>query len=137
MKSIRSDPLAAKCRRAFAAHKQAALLDARTLDYDAADLLALARQSPQCAYCRMPLLYSFEFDHRVPRARTVQAHKLANVCCCCPDCNRAKGQLDAEEFHRLLTLFADFDPRARTDALRRLKAGGMRYAASRRTRPQP
>lgn len=120
--------LRSKCASAFRRHRKAAAKDMRTLDYTAADLIDLARRSQQCAYCRMPLSFAFEFDHMTPVARTPQAHRLANICCICPDCNRMKGGgMDAEEFCRLLALLRTFHPAALTDVRLRLIAGGRRY----------
>lgn len=124
-----------KCRVAYQHHRQLALKDHCSLDYAAADLVALAKRCRQCFYCRMPLSFGFEFDHVIPIARSVQAHRKANIVCCCSSCNALKGQLDGEEFVRLLRLLEDMDPRSAADVRRRLIAGGKRYAASRRRGP--
>lgn len=122
-----------KCRQSFAAHRKIAARDFVKLDYGPADLIDLARASPTCFYCRSPLSFGFQFDHRTPIARTPQAHKLANLAVSCSGCNLAKGQMDAEEFARLLQLLGGFHPSASADALARLRAGGSRYSRSRGT----
>jgi hypothetical protein len=75
----------------------------------------------------MPLSFGFEFDHVLPIARTAQAHRLENIVCACATCNQMKGQLDGDEFLRLLRLLDGMDPRAAADVRRRLLAGGRRY----------
>lgn len=125
-----------KARTAFQHHREWAARDHVTLKYGAADLLKLAKEAQQCHYCKMPLSFGFEYDHVIPIARTPQAHRLANIVCCCADCNRMKGGgMDGEEFVRLLRLLENMDPRSAADVRRRLIAGGKRYAASRKRRP--
>lgn len=107
-----ADALRVKRRRALSSHRQAAKKELRTLDYDLADLIDLAKRSSQWFYCGIPLSFGFEFDHKTLIARTPQSHRLANLCCACGDCNRAKGGgMDAEEFSGLLALLEFFDPR--------------------------
>lgn len=124
-----------KARTAFGHHREWAARDHVALKYDAGDLLKLAKEAQQCHYCKMPLSFGFEYDHVIPIARTPQAHGLANIVCCCSSCNAMKGQMDGEEFARLLRLLLDMDPRSAADVRRRLIAGGRRYAASRKRRP--
>jgi hypothetical protein len=117
-----------RCRRILADHKRRAARDAKILDYGLADLVKLVRESPQCYYCRMPVGWDFQVDHKVPSPRTVQAHSRNNLVVACSGYNGAKGMMDAEEFHRLLQLLSSFHPQAAQDVLRRLRAGGRRYA---------
>jgi 5-methylcytosine-specific restriction endonuclease McrA len=93
--------------------------------------VALVRASPLCFYCKTPVPFDWQLDHRTPTARTPRAHALANLCVACSGCNSAKGQMDAEEFARLLQLVAGFHPAAAVDVLRRLRAGGRRYQSGR------
>ncbi|MGH7169210.1 MAG: HNH endonuclease [Gemmataceae bacterium] len=128
-----ADTLRGKCRRALASHRQWAARDGKTLDYDLGDLLALAAASPQCGYCRMPLSFAFNFDHRTPIARGGR-HALDNLAVCCGRCNAIKGQLTEGEYRGLLRVLECFHPAARADVERRLIAGGARYSGSRRGR---
>lgn len=116
-----------RCRQALQDHRRKAKVDMIRLDYGLADLVVLVKDSPTCFYCRCPLDFTFQFDHKTPIARTPQAHTLRNLAVVCAPCNAAKGQLDAEEYRRLLSLLDGFHPAARADVLRRLKAGGKRY----------
>jgi hypothetical protein len=68
------------------------------------------------------------FDHRTPTSRVVD-YRLGNVACCCTVCNEAKGLLTADEFSQLLALLRTWHPRAGSDVLARLRAGGRRYEA--------
>lgn len=55
----------------------------------------------KCAYCGTPLdAMSFRVDHIVPVSRGGILF-LTNLACCCDECNRAKGELTAEEFAAL------------------------------------
>ncbi len=124
-----------KCRTAFHHQSEAAGKDHLTLAYSASDLFELAKASPQCFYCRVPLSFGFEFDHFTPVARTSQAHRLGNIVCACSSCNAIKGQMDGEEFTRFLQFLDGMDPRSAADIRRRLIAGGKRYSTSRQRRP--
>jgi 5-methylcytosine-specific restriction endonuclease McrA len=126
-----------RCRQALSSHRKRAEADHVKLAYGLAELLAVARATTQCVYCHAPLSFGFHFDHRAPVARTTQAHRIENLVCCCADCNMLKGQMDGEEFRRLLSLLAGFHPQAATDVRRRMIAGGARYAASRRRTTSP
>ena len=125
-----------KCRMAFQHQSEAAAKEHLRLPYTASDLFELAKASPQCRYCLAVLSFGFEFDHFTPIARTPQAHRLDNICCACPDCNRLKGGgMDGEEFTRFLRVLDGMDPRSAADIRRRLIAGSKRYATSRKRRP--
>jgi hypothetical protein len=54
--------------------------------------------SARCAYCNVPLFAdSFRIDHRTPASLGGEL-ALSNCCVACDLCNRAKGQLSADEF---------------------------------------
>jgi hypothetical protein len=74
---------------------------------------------------------AFTFDHQTPTARAAD-HFLGNLAVCCIPCNLAKGILDAGEFVALLQLLRGWHPRSSADVMGRLRAGGRRYAMSRR-----
>jgi 5-methylcytosine-specific restriction endonuclease McrA len=120
-----------RCLAALREHRRRARADRRALDYGLADLEALARASPCCAYCGTLLLPgAFVFDHAMPTARICN-YGLANLRVCCAGCNTAKGIMSEAEYHQLLDLLRGFHPRAGGDVLRRLRAGGARYATGR------
>lgn len=119
-----------KCRLALDRHRAAAKQAGVKLDYSLRDLERLAGQTQQCAYCRAPLGYDFEFDHAQPLARG-GAHALDNLVLAHVGCNQAKGMLDAENFLALRRLLLSFHPTEMTDVLRRLRAGGRRYQGNR------
>ncbi len=136
--SINADAvLRRKCRTAYQHHRQLAAKDhLLTLDYSASELFQLAKASQQCRYCLAVLSFGFEFDHFILIVRTTLAHRLDNIVCACPDCNRIKGGgMDGEEFISLLRLLDGMDPRSATDVRRRLITGGKRYSSSRQQRP--
>ncbi len=57
--------------------------------------------SARCAYCTCPLFAdSLRVDHKTPASLGGDL-SLANCCVSCDLCNRAKGQLSAEEFQAL------------------------------------
>jgi 5-methylcytosine-specific restriction endonuclease McrA len=120
-----------RCRHALASHRRRAARDFQRLDYTLADLERLAAASPCCCYCGTPLpAGGFAFDHKTPTARAAD-HVLGNLAVCCIPCNTAKGLLTAEEFLQLLALLRTWHPRAGSDLLARLRAGGRRYAQGR------
>lgn len=119
-----------KCSRLLSSHKQRAKQLGQALDYGLDDLIALVSDSPQCAYCKMPLGLDVSIDHQAPIARGGSLG-LWNLVACCRPCNKAKGQLSRPEFEQLLELLKDFHPAAQQDVLRRLRAGGKRYEGKR------
>ena len=58
-------------------------------------------QEGLCAYCRVPLVGSFQVDHIMPRSRGGKTEK-DNLCCACPPCNYRKRARTGEEFRTLL-----------------------------------
>jgi 5-methylcytosine-specific restriction endonuclease McrA len=120
------DQIRLRCRRALGSHRERARADGQDLPYGLRELEELARAAQTCAYCKRPLDFSFQFDHRTPTSRG-GAHALANIELACCDCNSAKGAMDADEFKALLSLLRGFHHRAWGDVLGRLRAGGKRY----------
>lgn len=120
-----------KCRRALGRHRRAAKLAGAVLDYTSQDLIELAQREVQCFYCRMPVDFSFEFEHFYSQSSgPLSVHRLENLRICCPVCNQRKGRLSGEEYAALLELLDTFRPVAREDILARLRAGGKaRYTA--------
>jgi 5-methylcytosine-specific restriction endonuclease McrA len=126
--ALQSDALATRCRRALAEHRRRARADGVTLPYGMAELLQLAGVSVQCAYCRLPVAWDFQVDHRTPTARGGK-HALDNLAVCCRTCNERKGRLTEAEFRQLLALAGAWHPAAAADLLGRLRHGGRRYRA--------
>jgi 5-methylcytosine-specific restriction endonuclease McrA len=119
--------LLARCRAALAKHRRRARADRQRLDYTAEDLLALARRSPTCPYCRCVIHPGvLAFDHRTPPTRSGR-HALDNLLACCGTCNEAKGLMTEAEYKELLALLRTWHPRAGADVLGRLRSGGRRY----------
>lgn len=119
--------LLARCRAAYAKHKRRARADRQRLDYTVLDLLALARRTPTCPYCRCVLHPGIlAFDHRIPPVRSGR-HALDNLLACCATDNEAKGVMTEEEYRELLALLRGWHPRAGADVLARLRHGGRRY----------
>jgi 5-methylcytosine-specific restriction endonuclease McrA len=84
-----------------------------------------------CPYCGGQLtVKNFSADHMMPLNRVDEIvgiawlSRLDNVTICCIPCQRMKGAMDGNEYRRLITLTAEFDPLAQRDLRRRLKAGG-------------
>jgi 5-methylcytosine-specific restriction endonuclease McrA len=115
-----------RCRRALASHRRRAKADHAQLDYRAEDLEQLARDTVQCAWCKMPVGYGFHFDHERPTSRG-GPHALSNIMISCSRCNRLKGPLAGDEMRALLALLASVHPAAAADLSRRLLAGGRQY----------
>ncbi|HTU23129.1 MAG TPA: HNH endonuclease signature motif containing protein [Gemmataceae bacterium] len=92
---------------------------------------ATLADNPLCEYCRTPVSFAVQLDHRTPIGRGGK-HSRDNLAVCCGRCNAIKGLLAEAEFRALLTLLASLHPAARQDVERRLVAGGKRYAVSRR-----
>jgi 5-methylcytosine-specific restriction endonuclease McrA len=126
------DPaLRRRCRQALADHRRRAARDFQALDYALADLEDLVRRSPCCCYCGCPLSpATFALDHATPTARGGR-HALGNLLVCCEVDNQRKGILTADEYRALWRLLSTWHPRAGADVLRRLRAGGRRYATGR------
>lgn len=122
-----AETLRRRCQAALTRHKKRAALVGVGLDYGLEDLVRAAQVQVRCAYCRLPLDFSFEWDHLVPTSRG-GPHSLANLCCCCPECNQIKGSLTAAEFRQLLAFLAKLHPVAQHDILRRLRYGGRGYS---------
>jgi 5-methylcytosine-specific restriction endonuclease McrA len=125
-----TDPLLQKCRVTLGRHRQRARADGAQLDYGAADLVALARGTVQCCWCKAPVSWDHHFDHVTPPSRG-GAHRLANIVVACGRCNTLKGMLTGPEFLSLLQLLRQLHPVASADLRRRLLAGGRRYAGKR------
>jgi 5-methylcytosine-specific restriction endonuclease McrA len=123
----KADPLRMRCRRALGSHRERARADGQDLPYGLRELEELARAAQTCFYCKRPVGWDFQFDHKTPTSRG-GAHTLANIEICCPECNSAKGGMDSDEFLALLSLLRGFHPRSYGDVLGRLRAGGRRYA---------
>jgi 5-methylcytosine-specific restriction endonuclease McrA len=130
-----SDALLARCRRLLHDHRTRARLDGQRLDYGLVELRDLLSRSPMCSYCKMPLSFAVELDHRQPVSRGGH-HALSNLAACCPRCNSLKGQLTEGEFRDLLAWLVQH-PRAAADLERRILAGGTRYTSRRRARSKP
>ncbi len=122
-----ADALRQRCRRIFNDQRRKARLAGVELSYGVEDLVELARTVRLCVYCRMPVGFDFQFDHKRPVARG-GAHALGNLVVACSRCNALKGKLTEDEFAELLALLARLHPAARQDVERRLIAGGVRYA---------
>jgi 5-methylcytosine-specific restriction endonuclease McrA len=121
-----------RCRAALYEHRRRARADRQVVRYGLRDLEDLARDNPTCAYCGCLLsAATLSFDHATPTSRAAD-YTLGNLAVCCGRCNEAKGLLTAEEFRQLLVLLRTWHPRAGADVLGRLRAGGRRYAVSRR-----
>jgi hypothetical protein len=109
--------LADQRRRAHADHQQDAVppLDA---------LVQLVKDSPTCAYCGCVLTpETFSLDHKMPTCRRAD-YSLGALAVCCLPCQQRKGLLSSDEFRQVLALIATWPPRAGSDLLARLRAGG-------------
>jgi 5-methylcytosine-specific restriction endonuclease McrA len=122
-----ADALLSRARRLLSDHRTRAKRDGAELDYSLHDLRQLLATSPTCTYCRAPVAFDAQLDHRTPIARGGR-HALDNLVVCCARCNQLKGQLTEAEFDELLGLLALLHPAARADLERRLLSGGRRYA---------
>ena len=92
------------------------LLDGRALD-----------AGGRCPYCAARVgEATFSVDHATPVSRR-GGWGLDNLVVCCAGCNSAKGCLTDAEYHALLGVLDGLGEPARTDVLRRLKAGARRY----------
>jgi 5-methylcytosine-specific restriction endonuclease McrA len=127
-----ADANLARARRLLHDHRTRAKRDGCQLDYALTDLQRLIAEHPLCAYCRAPVSFAVQVDHRTPIARGGR-HQLANLAVCCSRCNALKGQLTEVEFRELLSFLAQH-PRVAADLERRLLAGAARYAPKRRSR---
>jgi hypothetical protein len=116
-----------RCKTALANHRRRARRDRQVLDYDLAELLNLARNSPTCSYCGCLLTAgTFTFDHAVPTCRWAD-YSLGNLAVCCLLCQERKGLLTADEYRQLLALVHSWHPRAGADLLGWLRHGARRY----------
>jgi hypothetical protein len=87
-------------------------------------LVELVGAADRSCYCDQVLTpVTFALDHAQPTARSGQ-HGLDNLRVCCAPCNERKGLLTAGEYAELLALVRNWHPRARSDLLARLRAGG-------------
>jgi 5-methylcytosine-specific restriction endonuclease McrA len=127
-----ADASLARARRLLHDHRTRAKRDGCQLDYALADLQRLIADHPLCEYCRAPVSFAVQVDHRTPIARGGR-HQLVNLAICCSRCNALKGQLTEAEYRELLTWLAQH-PRVAADLERRLLAGGALYASKRRSR---
>ena len=124
MSSIIVDIFEKRCRTLLKSHKERAKRDGQQLDYGLEEIRSLVRENKQCHYCGVPLDYTFHIDHARPSSRDPNAHRLANLVCCCARCDECKGILTGVEFLNLLDLLDSFHPAASSDVLARLRAGG-------------
>jgi 5-methylcytosine-specific restriction endonuclease McrA len=77
-----------------------------------------------CRYCGDRItVKTFSLDHRMPVARGGTFSK-ENVQIVCHKCNGAKGNLTASEYQQLLDVLTSWPKEAKTDVVRRLRAGG-------------
>ncbi len=127
MSRLLSDALLTRARRLLSDHRQRAKRDGVTLDYCLADVRRLLAEHPLCEYCRVPVNFAVQLDHRTPISRNGR-HSLDNLAVCCARCNGIKGQLTEAEYRELMVLLALLHPSARADVERRLLSGGKRYA---------
>lgn len=125
---IVANPLLARARRLIGDQRTRAKRDGVVLGYTLADVRQLLASTPCCEYCRLPVGWDLQLDHRTPIARSGR-HELANLAVCCSRCNSIKGQLTEGEFRAVLSLIETLHPVARADLERRLLAGGRRYKA--------
>lgn len=132
MKPLTQDALLRRrCQRILADQRRRAKKDGWTIDYDVDLLVASVTLCTQCVYCKVPVGFDFQFDHRQPIARGGE-HRWANLAVCCKGCNVRKGQLSDTEYRQLLALIGSWLPVAQEDIRRRLTAGNLLYARSRR-----
>ncbi len=74
-----------------------------------------------CPYCCSPITAkNFSLDHLTPLSRGGDAGKYL---ICCNICNERKGSLTVIEYTQLVLLLNSWSLEARTDVLRRLRAG--------------
>src|SRR5690242_3162452 len=125
-----ADAALARCRRLLHDHRTRARKDGADLDYGLTEMQQLLAANPLCDYCRAPLSFAVQLDHRTPISRGGR-HALANLAACCSRCNSMKGSLCESEFRELLTLLALLHPAARADLERRLLSGASRYGVAR------
>ena len=131
-----ADTLLARARRLLHDHRTRARKDGAEIDYTLRDLRELLASSPCCAYCGMPVAWDASIDHKTPTSRGGK-HCRANLVVCCRACQERKGLLSAEEFRQLLALIGSWAPRAGSDLLARLRAGGgKRYGRNRTIRTE-
>jgi 5-methylcytosine-specific restriction endonuclease McrA len=136
MKSLptQQDALLARARRLLHDHRTRARKDGTELDYGLTEVRQLLAEHPLCEYCRAPLSHAASLDHRTPISQGGK-HILANLAVVCLPCQQRKGILLEEEYRALLALGATWRPRSQSDLLARLRAGGGKRYARRRTAP--
>lgn len=79
----------------------------------------------RCAYCDRPLgIKAVSPDHILPVKRGGGLGK-DNLATACQDCNRAKGELDGDEFRALLKGLETFPKPARNYVLKCLRSAAM------------
>jgi 5-methylcytosine-specific restriction endonuclease McrA len=82
----------------------------------------------RCPYCCLPLdILSVSVDHKRPLSRG-GAFTLENLMAVCLTCNRAKGDLTAEEFMSLVNLTQTWHPTGANLLAKLLKDGLMQNA---------
>jgi hypothetical protein len=126
-----------RCRQMRSDHRRRAHADHQHDDVPPLDaLVQLVKDHPTCAYCGCVLTpETFSIDHQMPTCRRAD-YSLGNLVVACRFCQERKGLLSAEEFRGLLSRIATWAPRAGSDLLGRLRAGGgARYAKARAARP--
>jgi len=126
-----ADALTVRARRTLSDHRTRAKKDGAILGYTLANIRQLLESSQCCEYCKMPLAWDVQLDHRTPLSRGGR-HVLENLAACCSRCNSAKGMLCELEYRQLRTLLEALHPVARGDIERRLLAGAKRYSGSRK-----
>lgn len=98
----------------------------KNVDYSLANLhnWCLEALKHPCPYCKGTFtIRQLSVDHCHPASRKGR-HVSHNLCFCCQECNQAKGPLTAEEFMQLVAVVSLFEPVARNNVIRRLRAGG-------------
>ena len=74
-----------------------------------------------CAYCKCPIdEYSSTIDHLYPKSRGGILSKRNKVPAC-GDCNKLKGSMDIEEFHRALNGLIYYEHTKHKESLSHLK----------------
>lgn len=116
-----------KLKNTYAAQKRRAKLYGQSLDYDLADLTALAGTPgnlSRCRYCKTLLtIATLNCDHRVAVSEG-GSFSLSNLEFICKSCNTIKGRLSDVHMMGLVAFFSELPSRVVQDLSARLKAGG-------------
>lgn len=87
--------------------------------------MMMSRDGIRCAYCNRPLaIQAVSPDHVLPVKRGGGLGK-DNLAPSCQDCNRAKGELDGDEFRALLKGLDTFPKSAKAYVLKCLRSAAM------------